>query len=150
MGILLSTARADAADPSRLEAALRQGGHRVTRPRLVIWGALGAGEHLSPAELLRRARAVEPSIGLSTVYRTLRLFIDAGLVRGAHLGAAGQRFARVEGGHHDHLLCEGCGETVELALCPVEPLVGAIETQTAFRVRGHYLELYGTCARCAG
>jgi Fur family ferric uptake transcriptional regulator len=139
----------DEADLGVLRQALASAGHKLTRPRQAVWRAVASG-HLSPAEALEQARAQVPGIGLSTVYRTLRLFVSLGLLRPVYLGEAGQRFARVDDGHHDHLVCDVCGETVELAECPIAPAVAGLAAQLDFQIRGHLVELYGTCPDCTG
>ncbi len=146
----MTPGNADDSREARLLSVLRRAGHRLTRSRRAVWAALAATEsHLAAVDVLERARAREPSVSLSSVYRALRLFTAVRLVRPVFLGEAGQRFARVDGGHHDHLLCDRCGRVFEITDCP---LAGAPETvwgRQGFRVRGHLLEIYGTCDHCS-
>ena len=136
-------------DEAHLALCLRQAGHRVTAPRRAVWHALSSSaEHLSPAEVLERARDAEPAIGLSTVYRTLRLFADVGLVRPLFLGESGQRFTRIDDGHHDHLVCDGCGTVVELDVCPLAEAETRLAGEAGFHIRGHVAEFFGLCGAC--
>ena len=120
---------------------IRGGGHKVTPQRLaVLWG-IAAEQHQSMEEI--RARC--PEVGMVTVYRTLDLLSELGLVRRLDLGG-GPRYELAED-HHHHLICEDCGSVTEFEQCPLDlrrlPRVGG-----GFEVRAHSLEVYGTCSDC--
>lgn len=134
-----------------LARRLQRHGYKLTRPRLAVLQVLEAGpHHLSPSEVHERAKEVYPSLGLTTVYRTLELLTDLGTLRPAYLGGAAQRYHNSGEGHHDHCVCSTCGSVTEIVECHLEAVVELIEGKTGFHVDGHFLELYGRCPDCGG
>jgi Fur family ferric uptake transcriptional regulator len=121
---------------------IRGVGHKVTPQRLAVLGAIAAEQHQRMEEI--RARC--PEVGMVTVYRTLDLFAELGLVRRLDLGD-GARYELAED-HHHHLICEDCGTVAEFEQCPLDlqrlPQIGS-----GFEVRAHSLEVYGRCASCS-
>lgn len=99
----------DGHDP--LRAALEREGHRLTAPRRAVWDVVaGADSHLTADEIAARVRAIDPEVNLSSVYRSLGLFAEIGLVRVSSLDAGGA--AHWEPAHPDdefHLRCRNCG-----------------------------------------
>lgn len=102
--------RAETAD--QLKEALVSGGHRLTGPRLAVWEVVGnSRSHLTADEIADAVRAVDPTINLSSVYRSLALFQELGLVRESHLGA--NEAIHWEAAHPDeqfHMKCTSCGK----------------------------------------
>jgi Fe2+ or Zn2+ uptake regulation protein len=134
---------------STFHDTLRTQGVRVTRARRVILDILaGAAEHLKAAEVHRRARQVDPQIGLASVYRTLELLARLGLVQHIHMNHRHRHYAPVRRDHGHHLICNGCGRVVEFADCDVEGLVRRLARRTKFRIEGHSVELFGRCPDC--
>lgn len=135
---------------SALSDRLASAGFRITAPRRAVASVLEASEaHLTPAEVLRRARTICPDLGRATVYRTLETLVRIGALRPIFLGdGPEQRYALAEGGHH-HLLCSACGTVVEFDDCPLGNLESTLAARTGFRIHGHLLELYGRCPACA-
>jgi Fur family transcriptional regulator, ferric uptake regulator len=128
----------------RLEAAagkIRGCGYKATPQRLAVLEAIAMEQHQS----MEGIRARCPEVGMVTVYRTLDLFSELGLVRRLDLGG-GPRYELAED-HHHHLICEDCGSVTEFEQCPLDlqrlPRVGG-----DFEVRAHSLEVYGTCSDC--
>ena len=103
---------------------------------------------MSPAEVHERAKEIYPSLGLTTVYRTLDLLTELGALRAAYMGDASQRFHRTTDGHHNHLVCRDCGTVMEIRECYLGSVVEVIEEVTGFQIDGHFLELYGKCSHC--
>ena len=135
----------------RLLAALQTKGYRLTAPRRAVAEVLAAGpQHLSHAEILARAQSRYPEIGRATVYRTLDLLVELGLIHTTYHGDANQRFVLPEGGHHHHLICKRCGASQELDECHFGSALQAIGQQTGFTIESHLVELYGRCEACAG
>ncbi|HYO29735.1 MAG TPA: Fur family transcriptional regulator [Thermomicrobiales bacterium] len=131
-----------------LAARLRRAGQRATPQRLVILGALRAGEHLSADEVFARVEPLLPAVNRSTVYRTLELFRDLGLVSETDLGAGVRQFELLDGRHH-HLVCRVCGGRTELDDALVAPLREAIRARHGFTAGIDHLALFGRCATCA-
>ena len=97
-----------------IDAALRTGGHRVTRPRRLVWEVLTASEqaHLSAQQIVDRVNDLDPTVNRSSIYRVLGLLAELGLVRESRLAGAERSTATWEITHGDgviHLVCSGCG-----------------------------------------
>jgi Fur family ferric uptake transcriptional regulator len=87
--------------------------------------------------------------GLTTVYRSLESLVSQGLVQAVDLGDGERRYEMVKPGeHHHHLVCDGCRASVHLDSCLVEELEDGIRTKYGFAVKGHILEIFGTCQSC--
>lgn len=126
---------------------LRRAGQRVTPQRLVILGALQPGGHLAADEVFARVEAQLPGVNRSTVYRTLELFSEIGLVSVTDLGGGARQYELLEQPHH-HLICHRCGAVTELADVMVQPLRDAIRANYDFFPQVDHLALFGYCAGC--
>lgn len=127
---------------------LRDAGYRVTEPRRAVLQVLEeAGRHLSPAEILQQGQAIYPDLSRATVYRTVDLLTELGILRPIYLGQGSLRIARVEGGHH-HLICLACGNAVSFDDCAVKEIQQTLAQRFDFQVKSHMLELYGLCQDC--
>ena len=132
----------------RLGRALAERGYRLTPARRLILGTLAdSGGHLSADELTERVRR-QAGIGRMTVYRTLDLLCDMGLLRPVYQGTGAAHYILLEDGHHHHLVCSRCSRVVEFDECALGDLPAQIAGRFGFRVEGHLLELYGVCADC--
>jgi len=128
----------------RIQAA----GLKLTPPRQAVLEVLeNTAGHLTPAEVLERARAIHPNLGRATVYRTLELLTRPGAVRPIILGDRGACLTPAEGGHH-HLVCSDCGVVIEFDECTVGELEQELVQRLDFQIRGHLLEFYGLCNQC--
>ena len=127
-------------DLSTVVGKIRGRGYKATPQRLAVLGALAAEQH----QTLEGVRARCPGVGLVTVYRTLDLFSEIGVVRRLDLGD-GPRYELAED-HHHHLVCESCGAVSEFEECPLDlRRLRDID----FEVASHSLEIYGRCAGCS-
>ncbi len=133
-----------------LVAALRSAGLRVTSPRRALCTVLAAAHasHLTAAELRVRAEEVAGrSIDLSTVYRTLDALDQAGLLHHVHLGH-GPSVVHLSGADdHHHLVCEVCGQTVDVPREEVRELTAALERRYGYQVDSTHFALVGRCRR---
>jgi Fur family transcriptional regulator, ferric uptake regulator len=125
-------------------------GLKSTRQRDVILDAfLSSERHMSIEELYLKLRSRHPNIGYATVYRTLKLFAEAGIAREIQFGDGQTRYEHVaEGEHHDHLVCTLCGAITEFRNDTIEKLQNEIAEGYGFIIETHKLELYGRCAKC--
>ena len=126
---------------------LRRVGQRVTPQRLVILSALRPGEHLSADEVFARVEPLLPGVNRSTVYRTLELFRDLGLVSMTDLGSGARQFELLDDLHH-HLICHRCGAILELDDALVDPLRDGIRARYGFAPAIDHLAIFGFCAAC--
>lgn len=126
---------------------LRRVGQRVTPQRLVILGSLEPGEHISADEVYARVEPLLPGVNRSTVYRTLELFRDLGLVSMTDLGEGARQFELFDERHH-HLICHRCGVQLELDDDLVDPLREGIRARYGFAPAIDHLALFGFCSVC--
>ena len=133
----------------RLAQALRERGMRVTSQRLVIHRVLcRRPQHMTADEVLAEVSDSLPGTSLPTVYATLELLEQLGLVRRLSTGSGPVRFdSRVE--PHAHMVCRRCGETADLDGASVPGGVLARASQTGFAPEDAQVVIWGTCARCA-
>lgn len=129
---------------------IQEKGLKSTRQRHLILDAfLSSNSHQSIEELYRLLRDSHPCIGYATVYRTLKLFAESGIAREIHFGDGQTRYEPlVAGEHHDHLVCEQCGQIVEFENEGIERLQAEVAASYGFRIAHHKLELYGLCTAC--
>lgn len=125
-------------------------GLKSTRQREIILDFfLSSKRHMSVEELYRKLRARHPGIGYATVCRTLKLLAQSGIAHDMRFGDGQTRYeCLVEGGHHDHLVCTGCGAIAEFENKTIEDLQKAVAESHGFVIHSHKLELYGLCAKC--
>lgn len=110
-----------------------------------------ADTHISLEELLRRVRRKNPKVGYATVYRTMKLLVDAGLAFERHFGDGQTRYEHIaEDTHHDHLICLKCSKIIEFENKQIERLQKDVAEKMDFEVITHKLELYGLCQNCKG
>ncbi|EAQ07350.1 MULTISPECIES: Fur family transcriptional regulator [Yoonia] len=125
---------------SRCEAQ----GLRLTDQRRVIAGVLeSADDHPDVEELYNRAVAVDPRISLATVYRTVKLFEESGILEKHEFGDGRARYEAADRDHHDHLIDMHTGEVIEFVDPEIEALQERIAAKLGYRLMGHRLELYG-------
>jgi len=119
-----------------------------TRQRDQILEAfLEARGHVTSEQLYERVRDLNPSIGYTTVYRTMKLLCDAGLAQERHFDDGVTRY-EIEQEHHDHLVCLKCGKIIEFECRMIEATQEKIAATYNFRLLRHRHELYGHCADC--
>jgi Fur family ferric uptake transcriptional regulator len=116
----------------------------------VVTTFLESKDHVDLQALYMRAKRRQPGVGFATVYRTMKLLEEAGIAHARRFGNTKETLYEVAVGraHHDHLICEQCGEIVEFVDEEVEELQDRIAARHGFSLSGHRHELYGLCARC--
>jgi Fur family ferric uptake transcriptional regulator len=119
-------------------------GLRMTHPRRVIAEVLqDSDDHPDVEELYNRASAVDSRISIATVYRTVKLFEEAGILDKLEFGDGRARYEDAEREHHDHLIDMNSGEVIEFVDEEIEALQEKIAQKLGYELRGHRLELYG-------
>ncbi len=132
-----------------LAQQLRDHGHKLTQPRRAILRALmAAAKPLSPAEIQARGQEGCADLGLVTVYRTLEIMEQIGLVRPVHLADGCHGYALSTPGHTHHVVCERCHAVVEIVGCELGGFLQRVAERTGYRITGHWLEISGLCAAC--
>jgi Fur family ferric uptake transcriptional regulator len=126
------------------EGELKRAGVRLTKQRRVIVALLRETEdHPDALELFRRASAIDPSISLSTVYRTTKLLEGLGAIHRHAFEGGPSRFERAGGDHHDHLIDLDTGDVIEFQSERIEALQAEIAERLGYDIVHHRLELYG-------
>jgi Fur family ferric uptake transcriptional regulator len=128
----------------RIEKLCVEKGMRMTEQRRTIARVLSeAHDHPDVEELHRRAHAVDPHISIATVYRTVRLFDEAGIITRHDFRDGRSRYEEQPEIHHDHLIDMKTGRVVEFMDAEIEALQEAIAKKLGYRLVDHRLELYG-------
>jgi Fur family ferric uptake transcriptional regulator len=146
--------RPTVSDARTIPDVLADKGVRLTAPRRAVVDVLiERAAPLTVAEI--HARVQKARVNLVSVYRTLRLLMDLGLVRLAAESRGTQRFELAEAytGHHHHLVCQGCGHVEDVEGCALEEtmlqsLNRRLRRARRFRVTAHDLKLFGLCGGC--
>lgn len=125
------------------EEELRRAGIRITRPRRIIVGILTDTDHPDALEIFRRAVAIDSSISLSTVYRTMKLLEGLGAIHRHAFEGGPSRFEQAGGDHHDHLIDIETGDVIEFKSDRIEQLQNEIARSLGYDIVHHRLELYG-------
>ena len=128
---------------SHIEAQCVARGMRMTEQRRVIARVLsGAEDHPDVEELFRRCALIDSRISISTVYRTVKLFEDAGIVERHDFRAGRARYEQLRESHHDHLINLRTGEVIEFQSEAIERLQAEVAKKLGYRLVDHRLELY--------
>lgn len=129
---------------NRIEQACQEKGMRMTEQRRVIAQVIADSEgHPDVEELYRRASAVDSRISIATVYRTVKLFEDAGILERREFRDGRSRYEEASEEHHDHLIDLQSGEVIEFRNEDIERLQEIVARELGYRLVDHRLELYG-------
>lgn len=129
---------------SKLEVLCVERGLKMTEQRRVIARVLSdASDHPDVEAVHRRATTIDPNISIATVYRTVRLFEEAGILAKHDFGDGRARYEETPDEHHDHLIDIQSGKVVEFHNDEIEELQRRIAEKAGYRLVGHRLELYG-------
>ncbi|EQB02689.1 Fur family transcriptional regulator [Sphingobium quisquiliarum P25] len=127
-----------------VEALCQEKGLRITEQRRVIAQVLSdASDHPDVEELHKRSSAIDPGISIATVYRTVRLFEEAGILERHDFGDGRARYEAAPESHHDHLIDVETGNVIEFVDPELEQLQKQIAERLGFRLVDHRMELYG-------
>ena len=131
-----------------IEARCEAKGLRMTEQRRVIAQVLEAStDHPDVEELHSRSVRRDPRISIATVYRTVKLFEESGIIDRLEFGDGRARYEDAEREHHDHLIDMNSGEVIEFVDPEIEELQERIARKLGYRLKGHKLELYGVPLR---
>ena len=129
----------------QLMESLEERGYRTTSPRRSVVRTIAAKDRHFTAEELRDQL---PGLGRATIYRSLKLLVEAGALCRVLLEDGNLHYQLSHRGHHHHLLCVECGASQDLVGCDIEETLKEVASANSFQVSGHWLEVYGRCRSC--
>jgi Fur family ferric uptake transcriptional regulator len=130
---------------------LKQNQLKFTSQReIVLYTLYNNTQHFTSEDLymLIKEEYPELSIGIATVYRTLSLLEENGIVSSISLGVQGKKYEIANKPHHDHIICESCNKIVEFENEEIETLQHTIAKENGFKLTNHLMQLYGICEEC--
>ncbi len=140
-----------ASESNPLGPTLRVSGRRLTGQRQLLLQLIEEhGGHLDAHELYRLAAERNPRLSLSTVYRTMNLLRDLGLVDEVHLGEDHHHYELKPQAQHCHLVCAECGAVVEIGCDLIDELKATVSRQHGFEITEARVDLVGLCGNCRG
>ena len=128
---------------------LRERGYRLTPQRELILAAVNRLGHATPDEVLAEVRTQSDAVNVSTVYRTLEVLEELGLVHHAHLSDRAPTYHSVSDHEHFHLKCRNCGTVTSVGPDVARPLVERLRDEHAFVVDVGHLTVFGNCEDCS-
>ena len=134
---------------TKVKTALRRHGYKLTRQRRSVISAVISSENrLTPAALYHKLHQDYPDIGLVTVYRTLGLLDNLGLLCKLHTGGNCHTCTIGAPERHHHLICSSCGKVIDFSCRSMVELEGNLAKETGFAIKDHLLEFSGYCQSC--
>ena len=130
------------------KADLRARGYRLTPQRQLVLEAVAELGHATPDDIVTAVRRTATGVNISTVYRTLELLEELGLVRHTHLGHGPPTYHAATDDEHVHLVCRVCGRVTETSPDLVEGVVRTLADFEGFEADVGHLAIFGTCRRC--
>jgi Fur family transcriptional regulator, ferric uptake regulator len=132
-----------------IEEQLKKKGFKLTRQRRAIVDVIGSSqEPLTPSDIYEKLRGRQSGIGRVTVYRTLEVLQQNGMLCELHIGDTCRSYLKRPGGHHHHLVCHDCGRVVDFTDCELNTLEYRLGRKTGFKIDRHLLEFMGLCKSC--
>ncbi|MCU1693602.1 MAG: ferric uptake regulator, Fur family [Frankiales bacterium] len=131
------------------QAELRARGYRLTPQRQLVLEAVGTLGHATPEEIVTAVREKAAGVNISTVYRTLELLEELGLVQHAHLGHGSPTWSVAGVDDHLHLVCRDCGGVEEVERAAVAGIAEELERRRGFVIDLGHLTVFGRCRACA-
>ena len=134
---------------NEIQVALKEKGYRLTSSRQkIVRALLGCGGHVTADGLLEEVHEIDTTVGRMTVYRTLELLSELGLIRPVYQGTGAAHYILLDGGHHHHLICSGCDAVIEFEECGLQEMGKLLAERFDFAIEGHLVEFYGRCQNC--
>ena len=136
-------------DASAIVSAFETAGYRLTGPRRALAALIAArGRHFTADDLLGESRRRRLGVTRATIFRSLDVLADLGVVERLDLPSGEHAFVACEPAHHHHVVCSSCGRTSGVADPGIERIAEAIGRETGYRIDAHRLELFGLCPAC--
>lgn len=123
---------------------------RLTTQRQIIFDEfMKHDSHMDVDTLYAVTKDIDSNIGLATIYRTIKLLMEAGIVREVQFGDGRSYYETVMGRqHHDHLICEVCGKNIEFNDAEIEEIQEKVAAKYKFKLTNHSMNLFGVCEKC--
>jgi Fur family ferric uptake transcriptional regulator len=134
---------------SQWQDRLRASGHRLTPQRELVLAAVQTLGHATPDEVYAEVRTHSSAINLSTVYRTLELLDELGLIHHAHLSDRAPTYHSTTGHEHSHLVCRRCHKVISVERSDMEAALEQLAARHHFAPDYGHLTVFGTCEDCA-
>jgi len=129
---------------------LRKAGYKLTDARLTVLQVLEQSRgHITSSDVLDAVNALNPSIGRASVFRTLDLFTQLGIIRPTYIETSQTpHYVFMHEGHHHHIICTNCNRVIEFDDCGLDKLAKQLEEELDVKISGHLLEFYALCSSC--
>ena len=135
--------------PDAIVAAFDTAGYRLTEPRRALARLIAAHDgHFTAEELLAASTRERLGVGRATVFRSLDILIDLGLVERLDLPTGEHAFVACEPSHHHHVVCSNCGRSTDAGDSGIAAVLDEVARRTGYRIESHRLELFGLCPSC--
>ncbi|MGW6918780.1 Fur family transcriptional regulator [Kitasatospora sp. NPDC054939] len=134
--------------PGDWKADLRERGYRLTPQRQLVLEAVDVLDHATPDDILSHVRKTADGVNISTVYRTLELLEELGLVSHAHLGHGAPTYHLAARHQHLHLVCRDCERVTETGTEIAAPLIESLRAEHGFDTDLKHFAIFGRCADC--
>jgi Fur family transcriptional regulator, ferric uptake regulator len=138
----------EATGGSDWDVQLRARGYRVTPQRQLVLEAIGQLDHATPEKIAAAVQKTARGVNISTIYRTLELLDDLGLVTHHHLNDGAPTYHLASDSDHVHLVCQDCGGVSEVRPEAIKPLITALDQEQGFETDVAHLTVFGRCAKC--
>jgi Fur family transcriptional regulator, ferric uptake regulator len=135
---------------SELQRELRARGYRLTPQRQLVLRAVTTLRHGTPEEICTEVRQTAEAVNISTIYRTLELLEELGLVTHAHLGHGAPTYHAASDQEHLHLVCRDCGTVMEVDVDIADELTGRLRREHGFDTDVKHFAIFGRCQSCRG
>lgn len=132
------------------EARLREHGYRITPQRQLVLEAVETLRHATPEEILVEVQLTASGVNLSTIYRTLEVLEEVGLVTHAHIGHGAPTYHAVDEHVHIHLVCDRCRAVMSIPASVADTFVAALEADYGFTTDISHVSVHGRCRDCDG
>ena len=129
---------------------LRDAGYKLTNARLTVLRVIERNHgHITSSEVLEQVNEVDSTIGRASVFRTLDLLTQLGIIRPTYIDTSTTpNYVLMPDGHHHHIICTNCNRVIEFENCGLDEVKARLEEQLRVQLQGHLLEFYGLCADC--
>ena len=134
--------------PRTWDEELRSRGYRVTPQRQLVLEAVAKLDHATPEEIAASVQKTAKGVNISTIYRTLELLDNLGLVTHTHLNHGAPTYHLASNADHVHLVCQDCGKVGEVSPDAIRPLITALDEGQGFEADVAHLTVFGRCRDC--